>query len=199
MFNRSLRILFFSLLPFSVHATNTCLQDETSLTKNTLTEQDWRYATDLHGSKALTKASLLSEGAIWVNFSRVPRVDAKNNSWVELIYDLPKGDLKGAETIQLTYQSSRDLVVKLSQKEYGGKGDKSYAHYQHILPKAKKWVSACINVADFNRPSWTPTNSKDLGIIKAHVSAVYLVPDLKDDEGGNAVIQVKSITLLPLK
>ena len=68
-----------------------------------------------------------------IAFNRVPRVDAQNNSWVELIYDLPKKSLNGINSIELTYQSDKPLVVKLSQKDYGGTGDKSYAHYQALL------------------------------------------------------------------
>lgn len=183
-----------SLLSLSVMAEQSCV-----FPKNThsLSDSDWRYATDPHGSTASTKQTLLYGEQVWVAFNRVPRVDASNNSWVELIYDLPNKTLAGQSSIMLEYKSSTDLVVKLSQQDYGGQGDKSYAHYQFTLPAQTHWQTKCINLADFSRPNWTPANSIDKGIIKEHVSAIYLVPDLKDALGGKAIIAVKNISIQP--
>ena len=188
-------LVLSSLIPFSVMAKQSC-----GFTKNNshpLNESDWRYATDPHGSTASIKKALLHEEQVWVAFNRVRRVDAKNNSWVELIYDLPNKTLAGQSGIMLEYKSSTDLVVKLSQQDYGGEGDKSYAHYQYTLPAQTHWQTKCINLSDFSRPSWTPASSVDKGIIKEHVGAIYLVPDLKDAVGGKAVVAVKNISIRP--
>ncbi|OUS74526.1 hypothetical protein B5G52_00505 [Pseudoalteromonas sp. A601] len=188
-------LVLSSLLPFSVIAKQSC-----GFTKNNnqpLNDSDWRYATDPHGSTASIKKALLHEEQVWIAFNRVPRVDAKNNSWVELIYDLVNKTLADQSSIMLEYKSSTDLVVKLSQQDYGSEGDKSYAHYQYTLPAQTHWQTKCINLSDFSRPSWTPSSSVDKGIIKEHVSAVYLVPDLKDALGGKAVVAVKNISIGP--
>lgn len=188
-------LVLSSLIPFSVMAEPSC-----GFTKNNTTplnDNNWRYATDPHGSTASIKTALLHEEQVWIAFNRVPRVDAKNNSWVELIYDLVNKTLAGQSSIMLEYKSSTDLVVKLSQQDYGAQGDKSYAHYQYILPAQTHWQTKCINLSDFSRPNWTPTSSVDKGIIKEHVGAVYLVPDLKDAMGGKAVVAVKNISIRP--
>ncbi|WP_245321309.1 hypothetical protein [Pseudoalteromonas sp. KS88] len=183
-----------SVLSVSSVSEQNCQQE---LPTSILNEKEWRFATDPHGSEVKVKQTLLTDERIWISFKRVPRVDAKNNSWVELIYDLPNQTVEGKSTILLEYKSSKNLVVKLSQRDYGGQGDKSYAHYQYILPAQTQWGTHCVNLDDFSRPSWTPVNSIDKGIIKEHVSAIYLVPDLKDELGGEATIEVKNISLRP--
>lgn len=160
-----------------------------------LNPDQWRYATDPHGSKAIYEKPLVKEEYVAISFYRVPRVDVKNNSWVELIYDLPSQSLKDAKHIELTYQSDTPLVIKLSQKQYGGEGDGSYAHYQTVLPKSDSWQTQTVSLESFNRPDWTPAWSKDKGIIKDSVSALYFVPDLQDEKGGEALIKIKHLTL----
>lgn len=154
---------------------------------------DWSYATDPHGSVAHFHG--LNNDAIAIEFERVPRVDKQNNSWVELIYTLPNGSLGVTETIEIHYQSDQPLIVKLSQSDYGKEGDKSYAHYQAVLPKAEQWQKQTLTLNQFKRPLWTPASSVDKGIKLANISAIYLVPDLTDEQGGKAKLAVKSIML----
>lgn len=158
-----------------------------------LNETQWHYATDPHGSQVIFNGPLVNEERVEIAFKRVPRVDKLNNSWVELIYDLPNKQLPEQARITLTYQSDKNLVIKLSQKEYGGEGDKTYAHYQTILPAANTWTTKTVSLNDFQRPSWTPASSKDKGIITNHVSALYFVPSLTDAEGGEAFIKIQSL------
>lgn len=154
---------------------------------------DWSYATDPHGSTAHFHG--LKNNAIAVEFTRVPRVDKQNNSWVELIYTLPNGNLSATKVIKIQYQSDQPLVVKLSQSDYGKEGDKSYAHYQAVLPKAQQWHTHTITLDQFERPLWTPSSSLDKGLKLENISAIYLVPDLTDEQGGKASLAVKSIKL----
>ncbi|GHF77906.1 hypothetical protein [Thalassotalea marina] len=168
----------------------------TSTASADLNPKNWRYATDPHGSKAIYDKPLVNDEFVAISFVRVPRVDKENNSWVELIYDLPNQSLKDAMQIELTYQSDKPLVIKLSQKQYGGEGDGSYAHYQTILPKADNWRTQTVSLESFSRPDWTPAWSKDKGIIKDSVSALYFVPDLKDEQGGDALIKIKHLSLM---
>jgi hypothetical protein len=184
------------LASVGVSASNTCPASAANTTP--LVASQWSYATDPHGSTAVTHSDgLLANGTVSVTFNRVPRVDALNNSWVEIIYALPGATLAGTSQIQLEYQSSTDLVLKLSQKDYGGDGDGSYAHYQHPLPKSSEWTTQCVSIVHFQRPYWTPAQSKNVGIIKDHITAIYITPDLTDEQGGRAAIEIKSIGLLP--
>lgn len=162
-----------------------------------LDAQQWRFATDPYGSQAILKESLIVEQGAWIHFKRIPRVDAKRNSWVELIYDLPSKSLGDNTMIRLHYKSDQPLLLKLSQKDYGGAGDKSYAHYQITLPAGIDWNSQTVSLADFKRPDWTPEQSIDVGIIHDNISAIYIVPNLTDAKGGEATVEVKAIELLP--
>ncbi|TMO57916.1 hypothetical protein [Pseudoalteromonas phenolica] len=161
----------------------------------TLDETQWRYATDPHGSQAILNGSLVTTEHVEIAFKRVPRVDKLNNSWVELIYDLPNKQLPEQASITLTYQSDKDMIIKLSQKDYGGDGDKTYAHYQTALPAANVWTTQTVTLNDFQRPSWTPASSTDKGIITEHVSALYFVPKLTDAQGGEAFIKIKNVNI----
>ncbi|MBQ4847463.1 hypothetical protein [Pseudoalteromonas sp. MMG005] len=160
-----------------------------------LLAKDWRYATDSHGSRAIFEGGLVKDGQIDMGFSRVPRLDKANNSWVELIYDIPQRSLEGYESVTVTYQSDRALIIKLSQKDYGGQGDKSYAHYQVTLPKADKKTTHTVMLSDFSRPDWTPKWSTGKGMIKAHINALYFVPSLTDKDGGKAQLSISALTL----
>lgn len=166
-----------------------------SVTQSNLEPKQWRFATDPHGSQAILNGPLVNEEQVAIQFKRVPRVDKQNNSWVELIYDLPTKQLPSQFNIALTYKSDNALIVKLSQQEYGGSGDKSYAHYQTKLPASNTWQTINVALNDFARPNWTPAWSKDEGVVLQHVSALYFVPDLTDAEGGAASLAIKSLRI----
>ncbi|NKC19552.1 hypothetical protein CWC29_011985 [Pseudoalteromonas sp. S4498] len=166
-----------------------------SYTQSNLKPKQWRFATDPHGSQAILNGPLVDEEQVAIQFKRVPRVDKQNNSWVELIYDLPTKQLPYQFNIALTYKSDNALIVKLSQREYGGSGDRGYAHYQTKLPASSTWQTINVSLNDFARPNWTPAWSKDKGVILKHVSALYLVPDLTDAEGGEASLAIKSLRI----
>ena len=73
-----------------------------------LNEAQWHYATDPHGSQVIFNGPLVNEERVEITFKRVPRVDKLNNSWVELIYDLPNKQLPEQARITLTYQSDKN-------------------------------------------------------------------------------------------
>lgn len=185
MFKLFLSSLFIAGISACSHAGTTA----------TLDKSQWSYATDPYGSEATLKEELITDNRAWVHFKRIPRVDAKRNSWVELIYNLPEKSLASHKRIQLQYKSDQPLILKLSQKDYGSEGDKSYAHYQITLPAASEWNNKEVDIADFTRPFWTPKESKDLGIISERVSAIYVTPSLTDEAGGEATIEIKSLDL----
>ncbi len=162
-----------------------------------LIKSQWSYDTDPYGSEAIINEKLIRHGGIWIKFKRVPRVDAKRNSWIELIHKLPTASLAGNQKIRLTYQCDIPLLIKLSQQEYGKKGDASYAHYQIKLPATKGWTTKAVDLKDFYRPKWTPASSKDYGLLPEHIDAIYLTPSMTDKDGGEAILQVRAIEVLP--
>ena len=162
-----------------------------------LDKHQWSYDTDPYGSEAIINEKLIRHGGIWINFKRVPRVDETRNSWIELIHLLPTASLVGNQKIRLTYQCDIPLIIKLSQREYGEHGDKSYAHYQITLPATDQWSTKEVDLKYFYRPEWTPASSKDFGLLPEHINAIYLTPSMTDKDGGEAILQVRAIELLP--
>lgn len=134
--------------------------------------------------------------AYWVNFKRIPRVDAKRNSWIEVIYTPSKASITNTKRIELTYICDTPLLIKLSQKHYGKEGDKSYAHYQIELPAATQWQSVDVDLGEFSRPDWTPITSVDHGIVLEQVNALYFTPSMLDEKGGEAILQIRDVELL---
>ena len=156
----------------------------------------WSYATDPYGSEAIIRENLVTDEGLWVNFKRIPRVDAKRNSWVEVIYKPNTNLLAKAKGITIIYKCNTELLLKLSQKHYGKEGDKSYAHYQIKLPAAQKWQQESVSFSDFKRPDWTPISSVDHGIILEQVKALYFAPSMTDDNGGEATLQIRQVELV---
>jgi hypothetical protein len=179
-------LLLLSVFPAKAHNT-----------QPTLDKNQWSYDTDPYGSEAIINEKLIRHGGIWIKFKRIPRVDAMRNSWIELIHQLPSGSLAGSQKIRLTYQCDIPLLIKLSQKEYGKDGDKSYAHYQIKLPATKGWTTKEVDLKDFYRPDWTPASSTDHGIVAKHINALYFTPSMTDEKGGEAILQVRAVELLP--
>lgn len=179
-------IVFLATMPANAQNTHTPLN-----------KYQWTYDTDPYGSEAIINKKLIRHGGIWIKFKRVPRVDAKRNSWVELIHKLPTASLEGKQKIRLTYQCDIPLLIKLSQEEYGKNGDNSYAHYQITLPATKKWTTQEVDLKEFTRPNWTPVSSKDFGLLPEHIDSIYLTPKMTDKKGGEAILQVRAIELLP--
>ena len=167
------------------------------ITQAPLDKHQWSYDTDPYGSEAIINEKLIRHGGIWIKFKRVPRIDAKRNSWVELIHRLPATSLAGSQKIRLTYQCDIALIIKLSQLEYGKHGDQSYAHYQIELPPTNQWSTKEVDLKDFSRPEWTPASSTDHGLLPEHVDAIYLTPSMTDKDGGEAILQVRAIELIP--
>lgn len=188
-------LCFFGAFVFSSFGVSA---NEKELHYSLKTPELWSYGADPYGSKVFTGEALIKDGAARIAFDRAPKLAADRNTWIELIYRPPAGNLGGTEAVRITYQCSEALLMKFSQRDFGEDGDNSYAHYQTLLPAAEAWNTVTVSLADFSRPSWTPATSKDVGLILENVSAIYLAPALDDDQGGHATLNVKSIEILPL-
>ena len=166
-------------------------------TQAPLNKQQWSYDTDPYGSEAIINEKLIRHGGIWIKFKRVPRINAMRNSWIHLIHKLPTAALVGHNKISLTYQCDIPLLIKFSQQEYGKDGDHSHAYYQLQLPATTHWTTKEVALKDFYRPKWTPASSKDYGLLPEHIDAIYLTPSMTDKDGGEAILQIRAIELLP--
>jgi hypothetical protein len=156
----------------------------------------WSFGHDPYGSSVEVGDSLIQDGAARIKFNRAPRVSPTQNTWIELIYTAPAETLAKAKSIRITYQCSTALIMKFSQRDFGELGDGSYAHYQTLLPAAEKWKTMDVALQDFSRPAWTPSSSKDVGLIMENVTAIYMAPALDDIRGGVARLNVQAIELI---
>ena len=194
------RALLTTLSSFLLLAASVSAQDNLKASSNTkapLDKYQWTYDTDPYGSEAIINEKLIRHGGIWIKFKRVARISDERNSWTELIYKIPTASLVSTQKIRLTYQSEIPLLVTLPQQEYGKNGDQSKAYYQGELPASKQWVTKEVSIKNFKRPHWTPQESKDLGLLPEHIKTINFVPKLTDEKGGEAIIQVRAIELLP--
>ena len=189
-----IKTIVFCLATFIIFTSNAAQANHHDMP---LDASQWSYAIDPYGSEAKIGDSLVTKDGIWINFKRIPRVDAQRNSWIEVIYSPKEQSLAGKNKIRLTYQCDIPLLIKLSQEHYGKDGDNSYAHYQIKLPAANQWNTIEVDLKDFYRPDWTPASSTDYGIVQDKINALYLTPSLTDDKGGEATLQVRAIELLP--
>jgi len=162
-----------------------------------LDKHQWTFKTDPYGSEAIINKKLIRHGGIWIKFKRVPSTDEKHKTWTDLIHKVPASSLVGIQKIRLTYQTETPLLIKLPQQKYDKNGDKNYAFYQIELPATKQWITEEVALKDFTRPHWTPTNSTDVGLLPEHVKEIYFTPILAGNIGGEAIIQVRAIELLP--
>lgn len=156
----------------------------------------WNYGHDPYGSSAEVGESIVQDGAARIKFNRAPQVSPTKNTWVELIYKAPEKNLADVKSVKITYQCSAALIVKFSQKDFGEQGDNSYAHYQTLLPVANDWQTVELALSGFSRPAWTPSSSKDVGLIMENVSAIYFSPAIDDIRGGVATLNVQAIELI---
>lgn len=203
MINRSLypiRVRAFLrglLLVMCVSIITACSPKEQDLHESLKTPGRWSYAVDPYGSKADVGRKLIKNNAVRIAFDRAPQPAHDRYSWVELIYRVPNGDLSGVKGVRLTYQCTTELLIKFAQRDYGSDGDKSYGHYQTLLPAAKEWNTAIVTLEDLARPGWTASvGSVDVGLILENVNAIYLTPALNDEEGGSAEINIKAIEFI---
>jgi plasmid maintenance system killer protein len=195
LFSRSLLNYFFIAfigLCISACASSPPVSQHTSLESANL----WSYGHDPYGSSAEVGDNLIQDGAARIIFNRAARSASDKNTWVELIYHAPKGNLANIKSVRINYQCSTELIMKFSQRDYGESGDGSYAHYQTLLPAANDWKTIEVALDEFSRPAWTPSDSKNVGLIMENVTAIYLAPALDDIEGGVAALNVRAIELV---
>lgn len=156
----------------------------------------WSFGHDPYGSSVEVGESIIQDGAARIKFNRAARVSPTQNTWIELIYKAPEKNLANVKSVKITYQCSTALIVKFSQRDFGELGDGSYAHYQTLLPATDDWLTVEMVLSDFSRPAWTPSNSKDVGLIMENVSAIYFAPAIDDIQGGVATLNVRAVALI---
>lgn len=180
-------------------------ENGTEIIHTPLDKFQWTYDTDPYGSEAIINEKLIRHSAIWIKLKRAPRINATRNTWVELIHKIPAASLVGISKIRLTYQCEIPLIVRLSQQHYGKNIDKggnnNIPQYQIELPATKQWVTEEVDLKDFALPSPIASTTSKTALSSSlkpeEIDAIYLIPSITDKEGGEAIIQIRALELLP--
>lgn len=157
----------------------------------------WTYDTDPYGSEAIINEKLIRHGGIWIKFKRVPQKSQEHNTWAELIHKIPANSLENVQTIRITYQSEVALMVYLPQAQYENGDDKNYVYFQTELPATTQWITKEIPLKEFKQPQSSTVISAEQVLIPARISTVNFSPKFTAKKGGEAIIQVRAIALLP--
>lgn len=182
----------FVLILIIASAITACSGEKENLVKTA----NWYPAVDPFGSDYSIDGDLITDGVISVGFTIAQRPETESwTPWVELVCD-PGFTLEDYYGLKITYRNDTDLLVKLSQSDFGPDGNETYAHYQYSLPISKVWNTQTIEFNAFQQPAWTPDHSTDIPLTLLHVDAIYLVPDLDYITGESTVLHVKYLELL---
>jgi hypothetical protein len=156
----------------------------------------WYASVDEYGSSVKASAPVVKDGKVAIEFTIAKMAKPDQWPYAELICE-PGIAMNALEGLSVRYKSSVDLVLKLSQKDFGEEGNASYAHYQHVLPRSATFVDAVIKVEDFAQPEWADEASRKIALDLANVSAVYVVPVLDYTMGETGSFSLERFSLAP--
>lgn len=161
--------------------------------ENLFVTGNWFPTTDSYGSYFEAAEEVIVDNEINVDFYITQKV---GNEWpyIELICQTGK-PLTGMSSITLDYKCDKALKIKLSQSDFGGDGDNSYAHYYIEVPATTEWTEVTVNVLDFHQPDWAPESSKGVGLKLENIQDIYLVPAASYVDGENASLSVRSMII----
>lgn len=157
------------------------------------TAKEWKAYSDQLGSSFSPSEMVVVDSLIEVDFT-LKKKEEGEIVFIELVCDI--GDsLAGKQGLELTYKCETDLLVKLSQSDFGGEGDQSYAHYQFRLPASESLTTAKLTFAEFTQPAWAPDASKGFPLKLENVRHIYLTPAVPELTGGSALLGIKALYL----
>lgn len=178
---------------FSTQAVFPPLEPEKTTGNLLATAKEWSAAADPFGSEYATGESLIECGSAKVSFTQTALKDNRN-PWVELICKLD-GTLENYAGGYITYKCESDLLIKLSQSDFGAAGNSTYAHYQFLIPKSSEWLTVHFDFSKFTQPSWAPEASRKIPLRKENIDAIYLVPAMNTASEASATLEVKDLRL----
>ncbi|ERP32104.1 hypothetical protein [Chitinivibrio alkaliphilus] len=153
----------------------------------------WYATSDTLGSIVDTGDALLSEDGATVHFTMTEKT-GEEWPYVELIATT-EADFIERETVQIAYQCDAPLILKLAQSDFSYEGDATYAHYEYVLPPSGEITTATVAIADFEQPDWAPEESLETPLLLENVSALYLVPQLNPEVGGESSLSVEYLRI----
>ena len=168
--------------------------DTEKTTANLLaTASEWRVGADRVGSRFETGERLINCGVAEVTFHQAAIAD-RGFPFVELICAL-NDNIANYSGGSITYKCDSDLLIKLSQSDFGPAGNSTYSHYQLLVPASDEWNTVHFNFGEFGQPDWATDESRAIPLITENVDAVYLVPALDYQQEESATLKVKDLRL----
>lgn len=167
---------------------------EAKLGENLVETGAWRPAADSFGSIFEVAEEVVVDGEIHIGFTIAKKTEPDMWPYVELICETG-APLTGAQGLEITYKTDKELKIKLSQSDFGPDGNSTYAHYQIKVDPAGEWTTVTVNFEDFQQPSWAPEEATKIALNLDNVNDIYLVPGVDYDLGDSAVLGVKSLVL----
>lgn len=156
----------------------------------------WHPATDALGSTIDTAGGLFKEGFASVGFTITPK---KSEVWpfVELIFTLP-APLVGKSQLELTYRCDQELLVKLSQSDFGPapEGNETWSHFQVVVPAAAEWSRLQLPFKTFGFPNWAPEKSRVIPMRLENIQGIYFTPVLDAIAGESSRLEIQTLEIL---
>lgn len=167
---------------------------EAQLGVNLIETGAWRPAADSYGSSYEVDENIVVNDEIEIRFTIAKKTEPDMWPYVELICETG-APLTGAQGLEITYWSEKELKIKLSQSDFGPNGDNTYAHYQIKVESAAEWTTATVYFNDFKQPDWAPEESTKIALNLDNVNDIYLVPGLDYEIGDSSTFGIKSLVL----
>lgn len=151
--------------------------------------KEWIPAHDEFGSSYDTANAILSDTLKKIHYKLIKKPEGNQWPYIELICKL-EGSLIDKKSIKINYTCSTPLIIKLSQSDFNDKGNKTYSHFQYIVPASDTLTTKIVNISEFTQPDWTPEASKSIPLKLVNVDAIYFTPDVDSDVGGEADLSI---------
>lgn len=157
----------------------------------------WKASTDSFGSLVsyFNLPQNSSDSVIDVGFVMTSKNSPDEFPYVELICS-PKNDFTDIFFVEIEYKCSHELLVKLSQSDFGENGLATYAHYQSVLPVSDKLNKVKIALTDFTQPQWADSVSLSVQLDMKNVNAIYLAPNMNYEKGDTANLSIYSLKMI---
>ncbi len=144
--------------------------------------QIWEAGVDDIGSSFVATNPLVDNSLIDIEFT-IAKIGDDGYPYVELKC-FPEVEFDDTKGIDIEYECDKELVVKLSQKDFSGDGNGTYSHCQYVLPATNgAKAGKTLLFSDFKQPGWTPAESRAICLNLKNISALYFVPNVDYDLG----------------
>ena len=189
------------LLAFTVMASMSVAQDLKKVIpvasgKNLVEEATyWLPQVDELGSTVDTGSALVQKGVVAAKFMMVKQPSPQQWPYVELMCGLGRG-LHQQDTLEISYKSDKQLLLKLVQSDLSDAGNETYAYYEMVLHSSpKSWSVARVLIENFTQPAWAPEEAMFVPLRPENVAEIQIVPQIDEAVGGTGSIKINRLVI----